>query len=384
MNESVLDQLRLSIIVPTEGRVADLGRLVASLLASWQAYIVASGDLRRPEELVEFVIVDSTDPPHHPGLFPGWDVMWMRIVTEDRNVRRKRNRGVHEARGEWIAFIDSDCVATEGYLPAILAATADAPSDGFAGRVSFSGAENFVWRLIALTQLVSPETQTDGAGEVAWCATANLIIRRSLFLEVGGFDETLPFRLGGDDVDFGLRLRRHGKALRLLPAAAVIHPKKPWSSLKAILPRAWRWGRVEYHLSKRHPELVRQMPPAFHANLILVSLACVIAAVWLHRAWLLALVPAWATLVGLLSTWLTGRGSPVPYYRRYLAGWMQQCYRVGTLYEYLRHGSARCFWEGLILEDQLDMLFPGEPLDCWSQLMALALVVMVAAAGLML
>ena len=334
---------------------------------------------RNPAEVVELVFVDSTEPVLDPRTIAAWDGSWMYVKRGTQNVRQKRNQGVAETRGEWIAFVDSDCLVTPEYLSAILAAIDRRQARAFAGRVEFRGAENAVWRVVAASQLVSPETQTAGDGEIAWCATANLIIERRLFVALGGFDESLPFRLGGDDVDLGLRLHRSGNALRVLPDALVVHPKAPWSHLRAILARTWRWGRIEYHLTVRHPDKLRPMPPFFTGAALTLGVACLAGTALTGRPALLWMLPLWILTSTLLSTLLTGRQSAVSFSTRYMAGWLDRMYHLGSAWEYLCAGTPRFLWEGFILEEHVEKLFPAEPLQSWSHLVAALLVGLVGA-----
>jgi hypothetical protein len=57
-----------------------------------------------------------------------------------------------------------------------------------------------------------------------------------------------------------------------------------------------------------------------------------------------------------------------------MAGWLERLYHVGAAWEHLRGGSLRFLWEGFILEDHLDELFPPEPLQSWSNLVSALLV----------
>jgi hypothetical protein len=364
----------LSVVVPTEGRPGAIAALLESLREAWDAHVPAEGDERTAGDVVEVLLVDSTDPPLDPGTIAAWDPSWMAVRRGTRHVRQKRNQGAAEARGRWIAFVDSDCVVAPGYFTAILAALERGEARAFAGRVEFRGAENNVWRVIAATRLASPQAQTAGEGDVAWCATANLIIERRLFLSLGGFDETLPFRLGGDDVDLGLRLQRSGSPLRVLPDALIIHPKAAWSRLEAIVPRAWRWGRIEYHLAVRHPDRVRPTPPSFAGAVLTVALACGGGALLAGRPALLWMLPLWLLTSTVLSALWLGSGSPQSFLWRYLGAWLERLYQLGSAWESLRSGSPRFLWEALILNDRLEELFPAEPLQSWSNVLAAFLV----------
>jgi Glycosyl transferase family 2 len=369
----------LSLVVPTEGRLSAVDALVASLLEAWRTYALSGLDPTVTADVLELLIVDSTTPALDPRAIDTWDPSWMHVTPGSRNVRQKRNQGAKQARGAWIAFIDSDCAVVPGYLISVLAAIKRREARAFAGRVEFRGNDNAIWHVIVESGLTTPETQTIGEGDTLWCATANLIIDRCLFEAVGGFDESLPFRLGGDDVDLGLRLHRSGHALRILPDAIVVHPKEAWSSWGAILPRAWRWGRVEYHLSKRHPDRVRSTPPFITGAGLTFGIACSVGALLTGRPALLLLAPFWVVAATVLTTLLTGRNRSISFAVRYMAGCLGLVYHVGAVWEYLRAGSLRFIWEGLILEDQMDKLFPTEPTRSWANLLAALLTGFVGA-----
>jgi hypothetical protein len=159
-----------------------------------------------------------------------------------------------------------------------------------------------------------------------------------------------------------------------------VHPKAPWSHSGAILSRAWRWGRVEYHLALRHPDKLRPTPPFFTGAVLTFGLASGAGTVLTGRLTLLWMLPLWILTSTLLSTLLTGWRSPVSFPRRYLAGWLNRLYHFGAVWEYLRAGSLRFLWEALILEEHLEELFPAEPLQSWSNLLAALLVGLVGAA----
>ena len=307
----------VSLVTPTEGRLSEICSLIRSVRVSLTAHTTKLGITSSVAIPIEMIIVDSTPTPLEPSMIDGWDPAFMRLLRGSINVRQKRNQGARMARGTWLAFIDSDCFVAPDYVEKLLQAIANQPYCAFAGRIEFQGDENRVWAVIAETQLTRVETQTHGEGEVAWCATANLIVTRQAFDELGGFDETLPFRLGGDDVDFGLRLSRAGTPLRILPSVVVVHPKIHWSHLKAILPRAWRWGRIEYHLAQRHPERVRLMPPYVAATLLSIVLVTLIGIIATGRFLLLTMIPLWFLISTLLQTWLLGSGSGRPFWPRY-------------------------------------------------------------------
>jgi glycosyltransferase involved in cell wall biosynthesis len=129
-----------------------------------------------------------------------------------RGAAAARNRGVREAQGPWIGFLDDDDRYGTGYLDAMHHLLEDAPpSVGFAWsgvrrlRDTPQGAvveseqywdPRFADRRAAFRGFVAGRRVGSGCG---------LVVRRSSFLAAGGFDEALPC---AEDTDLLIRLAR--------------------------------------------------------------------------------------------------------------------------------------------------------------------------------
>jgi len=152
----------------------------------------------------EIILVDDGSPA--PGLADvAQDLGVVYLHQPPSGVSAARNLGVHHARGEWVALLDDDDIWHPSKIEEQLAVLADAPeaiacfSDlrliDAAGR-DIGGMEipaGTPDALIARGHGVPPIT--------------TLLIRRDVYLAVGGCDERLPFV---EDIDLILRLLRVG------------------------------------------------------------------------------------------------------------------------------------------------------------------------------
>lgn len=162
-------------------------------------------------------------------------------VTELGSLGAVRNAGVSASRGDFVAFVDSDCVPAPTWLASGVAAFAD---DGVA--------------VVQGATLPDPDV-TRGRWYVSQEITAftnryeacNLFYRRTALIEAGGFDEAIGFF--GEDSAAGWAVRRLGREERFEPSAvvhhAVTHPGMRWHLRRGL--RYANWNA----LVRRFPEM---------------------------------------------------------------------------------------------------------------------------------
>lgn len=231
---------RVSVIVPVRDRATLLEDLLTSLAA--QAY-----------RDFEVIVVDdaSTDDSavvaEHAAA-RGEPVRVVRLLHASGAVSA-RVAGVREARGEILAFTDSDCRPDHEWLDALVT-TIDAGADVVQGLTRPARAAGPLERTVA------------SHGDDGLYATCNVAYRRSAFDAAGGFDpdaqHVLGFRSGhrakglgfGEDSLLGWRVRRKGSAV-FEPSAVVAHHVFPFEASGAVS-RAWQAGAF--------PALVREVP----------------------------------------------------------------------------------------------------------------------------
>lgn len=118
-----------------------------------------------------------------------------------------RNEGASSATGEWLLFIDSDCIPSETTLHGYC--TTDNIHAAYAGNVSVKSIDKLS-RYYATQETLIPPKAIDGSEKRPdYLVTANCLVSKKAFVAVDGFDETFTLA-GGEDIDLGFKLLRHG------------------------------------------------------------------------------------------------------------------------------------------------------------------------------
>lgn len=231
----------------------------------------------------EVIVVDNGSLDGTAGLAERRGVRVLRRPRGD-GPGAARNEGAAAAGGDVIAFTDSDCEPSPGWLAAAVGALEGA--DIVLGPVSPVRAPAPLERTVQIT------THT-GLFE-----TANLVVRRATFEGAGGFPAGLEAREGapfGEDVLFGWTAVRNGARVVFCPEALVLH---------AVQPRGARAFLAERRRLGMFPPLTRQVPELRRSFLyrrwflnrrtarVDLAAAGLLAALVLRRRWpLLALAP---------------------------------------------------------------------------------------------
>jgi GT2 family glycosyltransferase len=283
-----------SIIIPTvETRPVALNACLSQLAASVQSL----------DESLDYEVIvpsDNVRGPHAP--LADWEIKFpfaRRVQGPGRGPAANRNLGATHAQGDWLAFVDDDCVPDPNWLSAYAEAISQHPrGEVFEGRTI---ADRPKRRL----DEGSPLNETGG---YLW--SCNFLIRRSRFEAMGGFDERFRFACM-EDVNLRERLKAARVALIWTPAATVVHP---WRLAPAN--RSWKQRQESHKIYYQiHPEklsfgMVRSRWRRLAADLIYLPREA-----WLYR----------------------GRGL-VTYLRRYYFSIIEGMHTT-TLWWLMRHAS---------------------------------------------
>lgn len=200
----------LSFIIPVYNDQTNITRCVRS--------ITALHNFRQDDEVI---ILDngSTDGTHQILHQLGFQFE----VIEDLHVSALRNRGAQMAKGDLLAFVDSDVELFPEWLENSIPMFCD-PMMVAAGCFPEVPTEaTWVQRAWDVHQR---GRQPSSPFPIAWLPSMNLMVRREAFQSIGGFNENLET---AEDVDLCYRLANHGGIL-CNPAMKAIH----WGEAKDL------------------------------------------------------------------------------------------------------------------------------------------------------
>jgi glycosyltransferase involved in cell wall biosynthesis len=184
----------VSVVVPVYNRERYLRESLDSVLT--QGAVVS-----------EIVVVDDGSTDGSVAVAESYGPPVRCVVQKNAGAASARNRGVQQATGEYIAFLDSDDIWMPGKLAAQLRAFADKPELD----IVFGETEQFI----------SPELDEETrrrlqcpAGAMPGYLVGAMLAKRTVFDRVGSFDTQWHV---GEFIDWYVRARETGIRSAMLP-----------------------------------------------------------------------------------------------------------------------------------------------------------------------
>jgi glucosyl-dolichyl phosphate glucuronosyltransferase len=176
-----------------------------------------------------------------------------RIQETSQGLCHCRNRGIQEAKYEYVVYLDDDIQVTPDWLHGCLEAFTDWKADCVVGPVEplfENGIPSYMTPLILTSVTSSYSMKGDEvrllppeiAHEIPGC---NFAVRKQVALELGGFDLELGRKgrslLGGEDWDLGQRLVAAAKTVVYHPRCRIKHLVSAEKTAKSNLRQRWFW-----------------------------------------------------------------------------------------------------------------------------------------------
>jgi glycosyltransferase involved in cell wall biosynthesis len=259
--------IRFSLIIPVFNRPQEVKELLQSILALEI----------KPNEII--IVEDGSDKPCEAEVHPYIDQLNVRYhFKENTGPGLSRNAGAELASGDFLIFMDSDCLIPNGYFEALHAKVPSRGLEVFGGPDAAHPDFTPIQKAInnAMTGILTTGG-IRGASETMehfHPRSFNMGIKSAIFKKIGGFSD-IRF---GEDIDLSIRLINAGCKTGLIKSAWVYHKRR--TDFRKFFKQVYNSGIARIHLQHRHPgslKAVHTLPAIFVLDIVLLV---VLSLIW--------------------------------------------------------------------------------------------------------
>lgn len=214
--------MRFSIIIPAYNEERYVGCCLQSLL-----------QLRYDPNEFEVILIDNGSTDKTVEIATSYSTVVV-LQKRDCHVGAVRNHGAKFAKGEYLCFIDADCLVDEDWLDNCDRLIESNEQATFGGRIKLNSESTWVERAWLLGEKKEAVEDKDLLGSCT-------VVRKGIFEEVGGFNEEVT---SGEDTQLSKDIRRKGYVVKIKPDIDVVH----MGNAKTIMEfyRRQRWHGSSY------------------------------------------------------------------------------------------------------------------------------------------
>lgn len=276
--------MQLSIIVPVFDRPSEVKDLLESLAGQtdteFEVLIVEDGSAVRCEREVK-------------AFEERLDISY--IYKENSGPGPSRNMGSERSSGDYLIFLDSDCVLPPGYIETVKRELSADYADAFGGPDSARADFTPIQRAINYSMTSFFTTGGIRGGnekmEKFHPRSFNMGYSRRVFERTGGFS-AMRF---GEDIDMSIRIINQGFRTRLIKEAYVYHRRR--TNLRRFFKQVYNSGIARINLYRRHPHSLKVVHLAPAIFTIGVTMIWVLSLCW--SPYFLLLLAFHAAFIGL-------------------------------------------------------------------------------------
>lgn len=230
----------VSIIIPVYNRPNGVRDTLSSVV-----------DQDYPKERYEILVVDNDSDDETPEVIEEFENNFSQLVkgleeTEIQSSYAARNRGIENAQGEVLVFLDADMWVENDFLSVITDEFEEEDKKYLGIEVEVVAEKNTIVSCYTEHNAFQIERYVS---KRHFAPTCSLAVSRDIFEEVGFFDKEL---ISSGDYEFGNRVYETGYDLYYTDRTKTYHPAR--DSFKSLMKKSFRIGRGSYQLSSKYPE----------------------------------------------------------------------------------------------------------------------------------
>ena len=224
----------VTVIVPVRDAERTIAKCIEALLA--QDY---------PQSLLQIIIADNGSTDHTQEIIRSFPVEM--VIEPKTGSYNARNLALPLARGEIIAFTDSDCVPESDWLSCLIRGFEDPRVVGCGGKIEDFIGTGWVQSYSNRHVLRQDQALAESTRPHPYIIGANMAYRREVFSEIGTFDGRF---ISGGDTDMSWRVQQAGYLVRYVPEAVVHHFHR--ASVDGLYGQYFRYGIGRHCLTYKH------------------------------------------------------------------------------------------------------------------------------------
>ncbi len=229
------DYPKISIIVAAYNNQDTIGECLKALL-----------DQDYPQTHYEVIVMDGVSQDRTVEIAKQYPV---KVISIRLNCPAAYNYAQKIAAYPILGFVDSDARVERLWLKKLVPHISEANVAGVSGSIDTWNSDNPWARAIGYELKMRYQRIGRYTGRIA---TMNLLIKKAVVEEVGGWDEKLPSQY---DTDFGFRMTSKGYRIAYEPSAVCYHYNRP--TLKAYYRQQRQYGKNTLKLYFKHKHLAK-------------------------------------------------------------------------------------------------------------------------------
>ena len=199
-----------------------------------------------PKDLIEIIVIDACSTDRTVEIAKKYT---SRVFSAPLNAAAAYNYAMKIVSHNILGFVDADAKVERDWLVKLLPHLANSNVAGVSGSIETWNPENHWARSIGYEIKNRYSRIKNFTGRIA---TMNLLLKKSVIEEVGGWDEGLPSQY---DTDFGFRITSKGYKFAYEPSAKCYHYNRP--TLRAYWRQQLQYGKNTLKLYLKHSSLAK-------------------------------------------------------------------------------------------------------------------------------
>jgi cellulose synthase/poly-beta-1,6-N-acetylglucosamine synthase-like glycosyltransferase len=203
-------------------------------------------ELNYPKDLLEVIVVDGCSKDATVKIAEKYPV---KVFSAPLNAPAAYNYAMKIVSNDILGFIDADAKVEKEWLNKLIAYLDDPQVAGVSGSIETWNTENFWARSIGYD---IKNRYNRLKTYVTRIATMNLLLKKNIIEEIGGFDEDLPTQY---DTDLGVRITSKGYKIAFNPSAKCYHFNR--STVHDYSKQQLQYGKNTVKLYFKHSNLIK-------------------------------------------------------------------------------------------------------------------------------